>query len=472
MDWFMSLFYIGTMWFTLAMLLWADRFFTKHETYTAGIMIPLEHRQDACVQDVLKDHKKRRTRMMLCMAVTAFVCCIPGYDFVDVVWLTIWLTVVIIWDYFLVRKTIRQMYEVKKANGWQKKPVQTGVVLVDTRVSSMKNKMPVSSMLFCIPVCCLISYILWWLLYGTGDKVSLVMIVSAIGTLVLGIFLYRGIVHAKVRVYSEDSDLNLCINRMTKRLWSGSILWEVSLLVGYSAASGLYFYYTSYRGIVGFIVLSVVLVGLAIIPLIGVYMYLNSMKKNLLQRKPLPEPVEDEDEYWLDGLYRNPYDNSSFVETRIGMGITANMAKPSMKWFTYGSLMFALVICLGSAAFVAVLELSDIQVKKQEAVLEITGGVFSEGIAYEEIESVEWYTELPDMVRTWGSVTKQYLVGEFRLEEFGGANVFIKKSVNGYILVTCKDAPYLLFNCETEEETIEIYTWLLEKAIKVDSQPE
>ena len=459
----MSLFYVGTMWFTLAMLLWADRFFTKHETYTAGITIPMEHRQDACVQDVLKAYKKRRTRMMLCMAVAAFVCCIPGYDFVDVLWLTIWLTIVIVWDYFLMRKTIRQMYEVKKTNGWQKKPAQTGMVLVDTRVSSMKKKMPVSSMLFGVPICMLISFILWWLLYGKGDKVALVMIFCAVFTLILGIFLYRGIVHAKVRVYSEDSDINLCINRMTKRLWSGSILWEVSLLVGYSVVSGLYFYYTSYKEVVWFIVLSVVLTGLAVVPMICVCMYLNSMKKNLLHGKPLPEPAEDEDEYWLDGLYRNPYDSSSFVETRIGMGVTANMAKPSMKWFTYGSLIFALVICLGSAAFVAVLEIADIQVEKQDAGIEVTGGVFSEYIAYEEMESVEWCMELPEMVRTWGSATKQYLFGEFRLEEFGGANVFIKRSTDGYILVTCKDAPYLLFNCETEEETKEIYEWLLER---------
>ena len=119
MDLFLGLFYVGTMWFTLAMLLWADRFFTKHETYTAGITIPTEHKQDACVQDVLKDHKKRRMRMMLCMAAAAFVCFIPGYDFVDVLWLTIWLTAMVIWDYFLVRTTIRKMYEVKKTNGCQ-----------------------------------------------------------------------------------------------------------------------------------------------------------------------------------------------------------------------------------------------------------------------------------------------------------------------------------------------------------------
>ena len=463
MDLFLGLFYVGTMWFVLAMLLWAERFFTKNETYTAGITIPAEHRQDACVQDVLKDHKKRRMRMLLCMAVAAFVCFIPGYAFVDVLWLTIWLTVMLVWDYFLVRTTIRQMYEVKKANGWQKKPAQTGVVLVDTRVSGMKNKMPVSSMLFGIPICCLISYVLWWLLYGAGDKAALVMMLCAFGTLVLGIFLYRSIVHTKLRVYSEDSDVNLGINRMTKRLWSGCILWEISLVVGYSIISGLYLHYSLQRGMVLFWVLSIFIIGFAVIPMVGVCMYLSSMKKNLLNGKPLAEPVEDEDEYWLDGLYRNPYDSSSFVETRVGLGVTANMAKPSMKWFTYGSLLFALVICLGAAVLVGVMELSDIQVEKKETVLEITGGVFSERLVYEEIESVEWCTELPEMMRTWGSATKQYLIGEFRLEEFGGANVFVKKSVDGYILVTCKDAPYLLFNCETEEETKEIYAWLLER---------
>lgn len=463
MDLFLGLFYVGTMWFTLAMLLWADRFFTKHETYTAGITIPTEHKQDACVQDVLKDHKKRRMRMMLCMAVAAFVCFIPGYDFVDVLWLTIWLTAMLVWDYFLVRTTIRKMYEVKKTNGWQKKPARTGVVLVDTRVSGMKDKMPVSGMLFGIPICCLISYALWWLLYGKGDKAALVMMLCACCTLVLGIFLYRGIVHTKIRVYSEDSDVNLCINRMTKRLWSGCILWETSLLVIYSVASGLYFCYGLHKGMAFFFVLSLLFIALTVIPMVCVCMYLRSMKKNLLHGKPLPEPAEDEDEYWLDGLYRNPYDSSSFVETRVGIGVTVNMAKTSMKWFTYGSLIFALVLCLGSAALVAVLELSDIQVEKQETVLEVTGGVFSEQIAYEEIEAVEWYTELPNMTRTWGSATKQYLIGEFRLEEYGGANVFVKKSVDGYILVTCKDAPYLLFNCETEEETKEIYAWLLER---------
>ena len=459
----MAFFYIGTMWFVLLMLVWADRFFTKHETYTAGITIPAEHRQDARVQEVLKGHSKRRKRMLLCMAVAACICCIPGYYFMDVLWLTVWLTVVVVWDYFLTRTTIRQMYEVKKANGWQKKNVPKGTVLVDTRVSSLKNKMPVSAMFFVIPVCCLISFSLWWLLYGEGDKAALVMMGCALSSLLLGIFLYRSIMHTKLRVYSEDSDLNLCINRMTKRLWSGCILWEISLIVVYNVAAGLYLHYNLQKGMLLFWLLSFLVTILAVIPMIGVCMYLRSMKKSLLDDKLPIEPVEDEDEYWLDGLYRNPYDSSSFVETRVGLGVTANMAKTSMKWFTYGSLLFALLLCLGSAVFVAVLEITNIQVEKQETGIEVTGGIFSESIAYEEMEAVEWLTELPEMIRTWGSATKQYLFGEFRLEEFGGADVFIKREVEGYILITSEDAPYLLFNCETEEETRKLYEWLLEK---------
>lgn len=459
----MAYFYIGTMWFVLAVLVWSDRFFTNHETYTAGITIPLEHRQDACVQEVLKAHKKRRGYMLLAMAATALLCLIPTYAFVYVIWLTVWLTVMVVWDYFLVRKTIRQMYEVKKANGWQKKQAQDGTVLVDTRVSGMKDKMPVSSLFFVLPICGLISFVLWWMLYGAGDKTALVMILCAFSTLVLSVFLYRNIVRAKVRVYSEDSELNLCLNRMSKRLWSGWIVWETCVCTVYCIVSGLYLHYYLQRGMVLFWGVSILVTILILVPLACMSGYIRSMKQHLLTGQLLLEPAADEDEYWLDGWYRNPSDSSSFVETRIGMGITANMAKPSMKWFTYGSLLFALLLCFGSAVLVAVLELSHIEVERKETVIEISGGVFSEEIAYEEIESVMWLSDLPELLRTWGSATKEYLFGEFRLEGYGGANVFVKKGAAGYILITCENAPYLLVNCETEEETQDLYEWLSEK---------
>lgn len=457
----MGLFYVGTMWFVLAMLIWADRFFTNNEIYTAGITIPAEHKQDVCVQDVLNNHKKRRKYMLLCMGVAALPCCIPSYAFLAVLWLTVWLTITVIWDYFLVRTTIRQMYAIKKANGWQRQMTQKGTVFVDTRVSSMKNKMPVSALWFAIPICCLISFILWRMLYGIGDKLSLVMIVCACITLFFGLFLYRSVVHSKLRVYSEDSELNLCINHMTKRLWSGCLLWEVCLCTVYCIGSSLYFYYSQYSGVGGFFITSIFVTSLAAAPMLGVAIYLGKMKKSLLDGKLYAVPPEDEDEYWLDGLYRNPYDSSSFVETRVGIGITANMAKPSMKLFTYGSLLFALVLCLASSVLVAVLELAHIQIEKQEMGIKVTGGIFSEYVAYEDVESVQWYEKIPDMTRTWGSATKQYLFGEFRIKELGGANVFVKRSVDAYILVTCKDGPYLLFNSETEEETKKMYDWLV-----------
>lgn len=464
----MAIFYIGTMWFVLAMLLFSDKFFLKQEPYRAGIRIPKQYWETDCVNNVLLGHKKRRRVMLVILGVCAFLLCVVKYASIQVFLLTIWLTILIIWDYFLTRRTIQEMYAVKKANGWLQKQEKKTIVMLDTKVSQLKNKMPVSSFFMVIPVCMCISLILWWLLYGEGDKAAIVLISMVFVGIVFGFLLYHVIVHARLRVYSENSEINLCINKVSKRTWSGCIVWEVYIHTLYCAGMALYLHYAVGTGNGLFLAWNILMIVFSIIPIFGVYGYVQAVKKELLQGESILEQVEDEDEYWLKGYYENPFDMAYFVETRMGIGVCPNMAKPSMRWLMYGSLLFTLVLCLGSAVFVGVLEFTEINIHVGDnaQTVTISGGIFSETLKADEIVEVQYLTELPNMVRTWGSATEQFLLGEFRIKELGGADVFVNKNAKTYLLIERKKESYLLIGDEDEEEMQILYQYLLEYGIE------
>ena len=464
----MAFFYIGTMWFVLAMLLFSDKFFLKQEPYRAGIRIPKQYWESECVIVVLHEHKKRRKIMMGILGLCACLLCVVNYASIQVFLLTVWLTILVIWDYFLTRRTIQEMYAVKKENGWLQKQEKKHIVMLDTKVSQLKNKMPVSSFFMVIPICIFISLILWWLLYGEGDKAGFVLIIMVLVGILIGFFLYYAIVRARLRVYSENSEINLCINKVSKRTWSGCIVWEVYVHTIYCVGMALYLHYAVGIGNGVFLAWNILMILFSIVPIFGAYGYVRSVKKELLQDESVFEQAEDEDEYWLKGYYENPFDRAYFVETRMGIGVCPNMAKPSMRWFMYGSLIFTLILCLGSAVFVGVLEFTEITIEVEDnaQTVTISGGIFSETLEAEEIVDVQYLTELPNMVRTWGSETEQFLLGEFRIKELGGADVFINRNSKTYLLIERETESYLLIGDEDEEDMQILYEYLLKYGIE------
>ena len=118
------------------------------------------------------------------------------------------------------------------------------------------------------------------------------------------------------KVYSEDSGLNVEVNRMQKNVWSwalaGSSLFNAAAyLLVVSGIDGNGWIST------GVLVIYCIMETIPGVFLIGGFFYMRSRKEKLLQKNDRPLYIDD-DVYWKNGWYSNPNDKRLMVS---GLGV-------------------------------------------------------------------------------------------------------------------------------------------------------
>ena len=145
----------------------------------------------------------------------------------------------------------------------------------------------------------------------TSDDGWIFPVTGILVSLTFGI-LHIAILRMRNKVYSEDSGLNVEVNRMQKNVWSwaltGSSLFNAAAyLVVVSGidetgwiSTGVLVIYSIMEAIPGFF-------------LIGGFFYMRSRKEKLLQKNVRPLYIDD-DVYWKNGWYSNPNDKRLMVQ--------------------------------------------------------------------------------------------------------------------------------------------------------------
>ena len=89
--------------------------------------------------------------------------------------------------------------------------------------------------------------------------------------------------------------------------------------------------------------------------------------------------------------------------------------------------------------------------------LVVSGAMLSVKIPYSDVTSVELRDEMKFGIRVGGYAGTKRLGGKFRNGEFGIYDLSAIVSTNRYIVVHSNSRKVLVFNLETEEETVEFY---------------
>ena len=136
-----------------------------------------------------------------------------------------------------------------------------------------------------------------------------------------------------------------------------------------------------------------------------------SSKKYLAQELPAEE---DDDNYWIWGMiYYNKHDSRTFVEPRAGLGLTANMAKPAMKYGMVLLLAFLAVFVLGACGLCVLEEFTPVSLTYENGTLTANHWKKVYQIEQSEIKEVTLLEEEPELRRKSGTGMATVKKGDF-----------------------------------------------------------
>ena len=234
---------------------------------------------------------------LISIAVCGF--CFWYFSVFIIVW-SVWLLEFCIGALVLLYGTHRKLYDMKVEKGWVGSS-GSRIMAVDTKAAAQSGRMGVSALwhlLFCalILMPCIDADIRHYLM--TSDDGWIFLVTGILVNLTFGI-LHIAILRMRNKVYSEDSDLNVEINRMQKNVWSwalvGSSLFNAAaylvVVSGLDAngeiGAGMLVVYCIMETIPGFF-------------MIGGFFYMRSRKEKLLRKNDRPMYIDD-DVYWKNG---------------------------------------------------------------------------------------------------------------------------------------------------------------------------
>ena len=473
MDLLLAFCYAGTAWFAQLCMLFEYRFIVgKKSEYLLFMTIPGEQREDAEVKELVRRFKKEFWAWMagLFAAIGGFflILLLPaGVESSQLMYLIVWCTVLIVADYKVIKKYANRMYELKIKKGWGNPPKQSGME-IDTVVSRMKKTMPVSEIWLMVPLWICIGSFLWWFQYATEYKILLVSLVFNVGAFLFFCYMYQRMAHGKLKVYSEDSEINYALNRASKRAWTGCVVWEAVLLCGsqFIITVLLYSYMNdtaagveNVAGFWGMFIGSMVVVLLAVL-----FVFFRAAGRVKQAKKELAAAAnlsfaEDEDVYWRNGYYYNPNDTNSFVESRT-LGITTNMATkwgPATKWI----LLITLMACIGLAAALLPFDFGRITMEVKAEGIELRGCIYyKENVSFEDISEVLLLPECPEASRVWGTGTERFALGDYRFKDYGNGRAMLDKDADYFILVKRQNGKWIGFSTKDSEEMLKAYELL------------
>lgn len=443
----------------------------KRAKYPLFMTFSEEQRKEEAVLSLQKAYQIRAKLLigisLLSTGLTLFFGVLATFH---LLFLVVWSAAVLFGTYRLNRKYATAAYDLKQEKGWLREP-NVNTAVLDTRVSALKKKMPVSAIWFFFPVWITIGSLFVWLLAYPTSKTAMVFSFCEIVTLVLFIWLYNRVCHAKLKVYSENSEENYAINSARKRTVSGCMIWEATICNAYQLFMTVWVQKWLNQSVaeseskqklfwILFLASMAVTTILAILPFFLLNRTTQRVKKFLGESEAVLLDADD-DVYWKNGYYYNPDSlKSDMTPSRDGVGVTVNMASAWGK-ITAWALILSAALCLGIDFYFAPTEFAGISAKKTEAGISMWLGFFPKKQIYrDEVEKVEVIKELPKMTRLWGTGTERVAIGDYKAEGIGNCYAYLDKRADSFLLIQKTDGSYVIFSVKDAEDMEEFYRWL------------
>lgn len=434
-----------------------------------GVTLNEEQYEDVEVQKLVASYKSAFLKAIIAGYITALLVMIPMKWYMSL-WLIlymVWIFGIIIAIQYIYIKYHKSLYALKKSCGWVSGKVLNEIT-IDTKLSIAKSKMAVSAWYF-LPSIIIAALPLFNSEFRKYISEDIEMGIIIFGTIVLVkaayMFLYYLFVKQRSVVYSQNSEVNIACNRVTKRGFS--ILFTTASV--FDSISYLAFFWdlTSFGYISMISVILFVVIQMGIVAGLIISLYQIKKKRDEIQKEDTTVCVVDEDVYWEKGFYYNPDDNRLFVEDRDNsMHMGLNMAKKSA-WIITGITVLGIVGVLVWTSVIT-LRLDFVEAKYSvEDNLQIVAPSYPLTVEFDDITSVNLIEELPDvkMSKDNGAATDQYSIGKFRIRNQGRCWLYVYHGYSPIVEVKTGEET-IYFNSKTEGVAEACYRKLQEKTGK------
>lgn len=421
-----------------------------------GVKIPTIYLKDERVQTIVKEYEVKYKSIFWVLLLVQVV----GYPIRQ------WVSVSLLWIYadialmvggytYYIEYYARKLRALKKAEGWTQ---GDGHILnIDMEVSRLKNTFPVSRSWFLIPLAIILLLSLGEI-QTLNNTIKLGMMAIVLVEYAAGIILYEIFIRVATMTYSNNTDINIALNKAYKSAWS-----KYCVFVSYISLLFLPLVYVvdgknEYSTIFTIYLITIVVLStmLSIIPMMMIHRNLKKLNTKLLGAE-VEEYYIDDDEYWTAFAYNNPYDKKTWVSKRIGIGMTMNMATIGGKIFAYITAIIIVGTIVWSMWITIPIDFDTIAIEETTESYEV--GVWGDTYEFlkEDIVSVELLEELPRAYRNVGSSTERMRTGTFSVKGYGQSVVYAMNDVPLYIVVELEDGSYVFLNGEDVETTREYY---------------
>ncbi len=186
--------------------------------------------------------------------------------------------------------------------------------------------------------------------------------------------------------------------------------------------------------------------------------YRIKVKKEEIKFMDLQPKMVDDDEYWVQGYYDNPYDDRILVNDRIRIGSCINMGKSIGRKISFGSAIIMIMGVLGILILLFQIDFMPFQIFIQGDKVSIQTGGYDLDVPISEIKTVMIKENLRGVSYTKedGKETERYLLGDFQIEGMGLCRTYIYKDKEEVLYIETEDKK-IFFNTEKEEVVREVY---------------
>ena len=429
-----------------------------------GVHIPKSELEHPDIKELLQLYKKRNRQFYLWNMLAGIAVCLLCFTYFSIfitVW-TLWsvefclLTILRVYHYH------QKVYDIKQKNGWISSANADVSAAVDTRTSSQIAKKILPAKLHLIPAAVILIPLFFpqirTYLLNESDGRIMFLCTILVSTAYMGVGYFFA--HMPNKIYSENSQINLQINALEKRLYT--VFLFLSNICNTGAYLGIIRDIASSNWIGGVgmgIYIFLELIPTAIILI--VFFWLRKEKERILAQDSTPFYIDD-DYYWRKGWYNNPNDKRYFVQDRVNsMNYSLNYGHPSAKYVTGGMLVGTGLLLLWMCILCIRIDFTPIRLTENAAQYSITSGYKTATFALADVESVTLLDNLPDekFYRSDGSEDNSKLLGNFRGSKTGHCQMYIWIEHAPILQIKTKNTTIFL-NSSNEAQTKEWYDQL------------
>ncbi len=413
-----------------------------------GVTLPFSARESEDVKELCAQFKRA---LGVCALITLILIA-PAYFFeytsVAMTYIMTWLLLAVVAIGLVYAVYNRRLKLMKTGRGWFS--AYAGVTLVDTAAAEKPKRL--SLWTYLPPFLLALLPIALELLRPGGDAGNALL--YGVTALMVPLFAFFGwaITRQRADVTDEKTELTLALTNVRRYNWSIFMALAAWLMGLY--ALGLYLTAQDLSAV------RPVALSLAfVLAMLGVAMY-TEFKTRRAQEKLTEgsgrEAFADEDAHWIFGMfYHNPNDGHFLINNRVGLGMTANFAKPGGKILA----LFSVLIML-SLPFMGLWMMNQeftpvsLKIADERLLAMHTGEAYS--IPLSQIESAELIETLPAGTRVAGTSLGPLQKGRYSLAGIGACKVNLNAQTPPYIVVKAGGEMYVI-NSADSRETIAVF---------------